>query len=121
MTEQWRCNLLKAADILEQEGWRRGALGHCGGPKCMFGAIVAASGSDPGRTTNTEAISNHYQEAEQIAAYIKKYEASYYMWGDDDMFTGMRFNDSRSPFSGRDEVVKVLRGAAVMGLPADEG
>lgn len=44
--EQWRQDLLHAAEFLEIYGWCQGRMGDLSGRVCAYGAIKEASGSD---------------------------------------------------------------------------
>ncbi len=40
-------DLLKAREVLDRDGWLKGALGANGGPKCATGAVDSVTAGDP--------------------------------------------------------------------------
>lgn len=119
--ERWRCNLLKAADILEKKGWTRGRL-YDGQNYCVHGALAAAI------TGKIDPCGNYHETSQEACNLAKYIQNSVLPQRNRVTLCDGRYLDANSPPTAylaswndshsrtRAEVLKALRGAAVVGL-----
>lgn len=105
-SDKWRCDLLEAANIIEERGWCKRAFFECDGSVCLEGAIMTAVGLAPTLGTGRTNISKRIKNKRYLAA-----ESA--LW----THLGVRpsrYNDNT--LKSKEEAVTVLRKAATKGL-----